>query len=85
MKNESIYRVTRDDYKAFVEQIKPECRDVRTIKLDTRTITKTFSKSTQDCLCSRITYNENKPEEYYIFKTPKDGERRARERSPSIF
>lgn len=78
MKDNSIYRVTRDDYKAFLEQLKPECREIETIDLHSKVITKVFSKATKECLCSRVTYNDsNRREQYFIFKMPMDEERRA--------
>ena len=78
MESNSIYRVNREDYKAFMEQLKPECREVKKIDLHSRIITKVFSKNTNECLCSRVTYREEgKPEQYYIFKMPLDEERNA--------
>ena len=78
MDENSIYRVTREDYKAFMEQLKPECRDIKTIDLHSKLITKVLSKTTGECLCSRVTYsNEKEREKYYIFKMPLDSERRA--------
>ena len=77
MKDNSIYRVTRDDYKAFLEQLKPECREIKTIDLHSKIITKVISTTTKECLCSRVSYNkENIPEQYFIFKMPLTEERR---------
>lgn len=78
----SIFEVTRDDYKSFFEQIKPECRRVEVEKLNYNHIsTKTYSKKTGKCLCSKVTYNSDNeenytPEKYYIFEFPDDDERR---------
>ena len=81
---ESLFSVTRNEYKVFVEQIKPECRRVETIELNrTSTAVKVFSKKTGKCLCSRVSYEplvegeERRPEEYYIFEMPDDDERQA--------
>lgn len=79
---ESIYEVTRADYKSFVEQLKPEFRDVRVEKIGIDHIAaKIFSKKTGKCLCSRVTYaadyGEPEPERYYIFEMPDDDERQA--------
>lgn len=78
MINNSIFSVSRDDYKSFVEQIKPEYRQIETIDGRIKTITKIFSKETGKCLCSRISYREKStPEKYFIFEMPEDYERRA--------
>lgn len=82
MKFESIYEVERADYSSFVEQIKPEARDVKIVEIDPiHTATKVFSKNTGKCLCSRLTYTANygepEPEKYYIFEMPEDYERQA--------
>ena len=43
----SIYEVTRGEYKGFVEQIKPECRRVEVVEIDSiHTATKIFSVNT---------------------------------------
>ena len=77
-KNNSIYEVTRDDYKSFVEQIKPECREVKTMSLPHKTITRIFSKASGICLCSRASYHDDKRrEKYYIFNMPAPEERNA--------
>lgn len=78
----SIYEVTRDDYKGFVNQIKPECRDVRVEEIgDTHVAAKIYSKKTGKCLCSRVAYSADygdpDPEKYYIFEMPDDDERCA--------
>lgn len=77
---ESIYEVTRADYTSFVEQIKPECRRVEVVELDKfHTATKIYSKNTNKCLCSRVTYtyecDDPEPEVYYIFEMPESSER----------
>lgn len=78
----SIYEVTRDDYKGFVNQIKPECRDVRIEEIgDTHVAAKIYSKKTGKCLCSRVAYSADygdpDPEKYYIFEMPDNDERCA--------
>lgn len=78
----SIYEVTREDYKGFVNQINPECRDVRAEEIgDTHIATKIYSKKTGKCLCSRVAYSADygnpDPEKYYIFEMPDDDERCA--------
>ena len=44
MLDDSIYEVLRKDYASFVEQIKPEFRDVKTLEENNCIITKIFSK-----------------------------------------
>ena len=78
----SIYEVTRDDYKGFVNQIKPECRDVKIEEIgDTHVAAKIYSKKTGKCLCSRVAYSvdygDPDPEKYYIFEMPDNDERCA--------
>ena len=82
MIDNSIYEVTRNDYKGFVEQIKPECRRVEIEEVDKKhTVTKIFSTNTGKCLCSRVTYSadygEPEPEKYYVFEMPEKYERQA--------
>ncbi len=77
----SIFEVTRNDYKGFVEQIKPECRKVVLEQIGTtHSAAKIYSNKTGKCLCSRIFYSadfgEPEPEKYYIFEMPDDDERR---------
>lgn len=79
---ESIYEVTRTEYMGFVEQIKPECRQIEVVEIDPiHTATKIFSKNTGKCLCSRITYTaeygDPEPEIYYVFEMPEPEERQA--------
>lgn len=84
MKHMDVYSVSRAEYKAFVEEIKPEYRDVQEVELSIRSkATKIFSKKTGKCLCSRVSFQElvegeeHIPEQYYIFEMPDDDERRA--------
>jgi len=82
MNDKSIYEVSRNEYKGFVEQIKPECRRVEIRKVDeTHTAAEIFSINTGKCLCSRITYSadygEPEPEKYYVFEMPEKYERQA--------
>ena len=83
MINESIFEVSRAEYKSFVEEIKPECRRVEIIDLDRwHKATRIFSLKTGKCLTSRVTHliedeEMHEPERYYIFEMPDDDERRA--------
>lgn len=78
----SIYEVTRNEYKGFVEQIKPEYRRIEIKEIDERhTAAKIFSVNTGKCLCSRVTYSADygdpEPEKYYVFEMPENYERQA--------
>jgi hypothetical protein len=82
MIDKNIYEVSRNEYKGFVEQIKPECKRVEIKKIDEEhTATEIFSVNTGKCLCSRITYSadygEHEPEKYYVFEMPEKYERQA--------
>lgn len=82
MIDESIYEVTRDDYKGFVNEIKPEFRDIRVEDIGVSHIAaKIYSKKTGKCLCSRVGVKPDSgfegPEKYYIFEMPDNDERRA--------
>lgn len=83
MLNESIFEVSRAEYKSFVETIKPETRRLEEIQLDKwHKATRIFSKKTGKCLTSRITHliedeEMHEPEKYYIFEMPDDDERLA--------
>ena len=80
MKNDSIYEVTREDYKSFIEQIKQECRRVETVKINDKfTAVKVFSNRTGKHLASRIydsreSVTNREPERYYIFELPNPNE-----------
>lgn len=80
MINQNIYEVSREEYKGFVNEIKPQYRDVRVEQLnDLHTATKIFSINTGKCLCSRVYYSakegEPDPERYFIFEMPEPYER----------
>ena len=83
MLNESIFEVSRNEYKSFVETIKPETRKIEEIELDKwHKATKIFSQKTGKCLASRVTHliedeEEHEPEKYFIFEMPDDDERLA--------
>lgn len=78
----SIYEVSREDYKSFVNEIKPEVRDVRIVQVDKmHEACQIYSKNTGKCLCERLTYigesEKTEPERYYIFNSPEANERLA--------
>lgn len=88
---ESLFSVTRNEYKVFVEQIKPDYRRVEEVELSNNsTAIKIFSNKTGKCLCSRVSYTpliegeERRPEEYYIFEMPDDDERQEYKARPRL-
>lgn len=80
--NESIFEVTRNEYKGLIQELKPNGFKVENVDLDrTHTVSKIFSLKTGKCICSRIThhpkYSEPEPEKYFIFELPDNDERNA--------
>ena len=76
----SIYEVTREDYKAFVEQIKRGAGRVEIITAKPYQFSNIISQKTGKRLCGRKTFigeNSHKhiPEKYYIYEMPDDDER----------
>lgn len=77
-----IFEVSRDEYKSFVETIKPEYRDLKVEDDDENHIAaKIYSKKTGKYLCARIARKPDdevkEREKYYIFETPDKEESRA--------
>lgn len=77
----SIYEVTREEYKTFIEQIIPGCGKVETTNAGIYNFTYIISKKTGKKLCGRrIFIGENshkaQPEKYYIYEYPDYDERR---------
>ena len=77
MIDNSIYEVSRNEYKSFVETIKPSAREIIEEQIDKRHIAiKIFSKNSKKCFASRVfTIEEDidgnrEPEKYYIFEIP---------------
>lgn len=67
MENKEFYEVTREEYAAFVETLKPECRRIE-VKEDKDSITYNIYSIKRDILlCSRES-NRHKPEKYYIYE-----------------
>ena len=67
MKNKELYAVTREEYAAFVETLKPECRRIE-VKEDEDSITYNIYSIKRDILlCSRES-NLHRPEKYYIYE-----------------
>lgn len=81
MNNQSIFEVTRSEYKGFIETIKPEFKQVEELQLDKwHKAIRIISKKTGKCLTSRVIHliedeEMHEPEKYYIFEMPDDEER----------
>ncbi len=77
---DDIYEVTRDEYIGFVEQIKPDARDVQVVHIDDDHVAAhIYSKNTGKHLCSRVACSnesKNEPERYYVINMPEPEERK---------
>ena len=78
----SIYEVTRTDYKSFIEQIIPGCGRVEEVDAGIYHFSYIYSKKTNKKLCGRRIFkgensHKHHPEKYYIYELPDDDERRA--------
>lgn len=76
----NIYEVSREEYKAFIGQLIPECGETQTIKKGIYAFSNIISKKTGKRLCGRRTFigeNNYKPqsEKYYIYEYPDADER----------
>ena len=72
MFNKEIFEVTREDYKNFIQTLKPEARDIKENKVDNNHVAvEIYSLKNNKCLASRVYNIEHKePEQYYIFELP---------------
>lgn len=70
--DESIYEVTRSDYKNFLETIKSSIRDVREFNDGDYHCIEVYSKTNGDKLASRKFYmgDDKREEHYYIWNMP---------------
>lgn len=68
--NSDLYEVTKEQYKAFVQQLKPEIKDIRVRYDGDGTIyTEVYSNLREVKLCSRIgNIITEAPEKYYIWE-----------------
>ncbi len=76
MNNKELYEVTRDEYVGFLDQIKPECRNVEKVEEDNIVTLNVYSKKTNKLLCSRVAPQDDH-EYYYVINMPDDDERCA--------
>lgn len=72
--NNDIYEVERDDYVAFLGQLKKDCADLEKYATEHETFLKLRSKKTGKHLTTRIISDEG-TEHYYIFNYPDSDER----------
>ena len=71
MNDMSLFEVSREEYKQFVKRIKPGCGEIANEEINRHAMaTKIMSKKTGKCLCSRVCYDDETPEQYYIFEIP---------------
>ena len=74
MQNKEIYEVTKTDFRAFAERLKPECCRTETIQPNEDFLQMyTYSKKTNILLCGREK-ELNASEKYYIFNYPEQDE-----------
>ena len=67
MENKEFYEVSREEYAAFVETLKPECRRIEVKENKDSTIYNIYSIKRDILLCARES-NRHKPEKYYIYE-----------------
>ena len=70
--DESIYEVTRADYKNFLETVKSSAREVKEFNKDDYHYIEVYSKTNGNLLASRKFYmgDEKHEERYYIWDLP---------------
>ena len=74
MQNKEIFEVTKADFRAFAERLKPECCRTETIQPEEDFLQMyTYSKRTETLLCGREKKLDS-PEKYYIFNYPETDE-----------
>lgn len=85
MNEESIFEVSREEYKHFVETINPKARYVEEVELNRFSkATKIMSKKREVCLGSRVSYTNDTPEKYYIFELPNKEELNSNPPVPKV-
>ena len=74
MQNKEIFEVTKADFRAFAERLKPECCHTETIQPEEDFLQMyTYSNRTETLLCGREKKLDS-PEKYYIFNYPEEDE-----------
>ena len=74
MQNKEIFEVTKADFRAFAERLKPECCRTETTQPEEDFLQMyTYSNRTGTLLCGREKKLDS-PEKYYIFNYPEEDE-----------
>ena len=82
MFDDEIYEVTRDEFKGFIDQIKPECYEYEThYTCDENTFNPNFHEvkivsKDGDRIFAKVT-SDTEEVHYYVYEMPHDDERRA--------
>lgn len=74
--NPEVYMVTRDEFKGFIDELKPECIEYKVYQNEDMKVIRIFAKDDYErCFAEQVI----KPEEiiYFIYELPKDEERNA--------
>ena len=73
--NKELFECSKEEYKAFVERLKPECKKVVTREIRPNVIAvEIFSKKTLSIWCGRELDYEKEVEKYYIYDFPEPEE-----------
>ena len=75
--DESVYRVEKEDYKAFLGQLDTSKTDIQVSEQEDHTTIRIVSQASGACLCARILYPQREEVEYYIYEYPSPDERVA--------
>lgn len=74
MQNKEIFEVTKADFRAFAERLKPDCCRTETTQPEEDFLQMyTYSNRTGTLLCGREKKLDS-PEKYYIFNYPEEDE-----------
>lgn len=74
MQNKEIFEVTKADFRAFAERLKPDCCHTETTQPEEDFLQMyTYSNRTETLLCGREKKLDS-PEKYYIFNYPEEDE-----------
>ena len=74
--NPEIYEVTRDEFKGFLDELKPDCVDYKVYQNEDIKVIRIFAKNDMTRLFAEQII---KPDEisYYVYEMPKNEERQA--------
>ena len=74
--DKEIYEVTRDEFKGFLDELKPECVDYRICQTGDNKIIRVFAKDSMDRLFAEQILLEGNAQ-YYIYEMPRNDERQV--------